>query len=272
MSARLPDFLIVGAMRSGTSALAKLLRKHPDVFMPDTKELHYFDREFTRGLDWYARHFSAARPGQLVGEATPSYAYDVPSAERIAEAVPAARLVMLLRNPSERAYSHYWHERVRGDETRSFADALAAEDERIRGGGLADRLAYSYVDRGRYAPQLERLDRLGLRVEIVLFDDFQRDPGAAFHGVTDYLGLARVDAPTLGARYNQFTVERSRHLAQVARSVPLLRRTISRLNRRPGSYPPMAPEPREWLDEQFKADNRALQSRLGRSLPAGWAR
>ena len=128
----LPDFVIIGAQRSGTGRLYGLLTRHPDVERASVKEVHYFDRpdNFRRGIEWYRRRFPARRRGSqrhITGEATPSYLVDPPVPERIAEAVPEVRLIVLLRDPVARAYSHFHMAYRKGNETRSFEEAVEEE-------------------------------------------------------------------------------------------------------------------------------------------------
>src|SRR5437879_3262477 len=96
---RLPDLLIVGAMKAGTTSLAAWLRAHPQVFMTEEKELHFFDARWARGVDWYHEQFAAAPETVLAGEATPAYMVRPVFIERMASVVPGARLLVMLRNP-----------------------------------------------------------------------------------------------------------------------------------------------------------------------------
>ena len=99
----LPTFVIVGAQKCGTSTLAATLRRHPQVFMSRPKELHYFDRQYAEGLEWYERQFTP-REGQIAwGEATPVYMYDPEARSRLSEALPATTVVVTLRDPTKRA-------------------------------------------------------------------------------------------------------------------------------------------------------------------------
>ena len=100
---RLPAFLIVGAMRSGTTSLARYLASHPDVLFAPQKEVHFFDRNFHRGVAWYASQFAGDPTLRLAGEATPSYMYDELAVERMSHTVPHAKLIAVLRDPTERA-------------------------------------------------------------------------------------------------------------------------------------------------------------------------
>ncbi len=132
---RFPDFLIVGAQKSGTTSLWKWLRDHPECYLPDVKEPHYFARFnpwdklirkgwFVRDPDAYVKLFSAAQPSQICGEASPSYLYENGVAERIKDEIPSCRILICLRDPVDRAYSEYTMNVIGGFETRSFTDAI----------------------------------------------------------------------------------------------------------------------------------------------------
>src|SRR5919201_3141433 len=139
----LPDFLIIGAQKAGTTALYAYLRWHPGITGPSWKEVSFFDRYYARGEAWY-RGNMPSRPRQwlaerrngrppLVGEASPSYLFHPLAPERVANLLPRARLIAVLRNPVDRAFSHYQHELSLGREHLSFEEALDREDERLRG-------------------------------------------------------------------------------------------------------------------------------------------
>ena len=162
----LPDFLVIGAQKAGTTALYAYLRWHPQITGPSWKEVSFFDRHWWRGEGWYRGQFPLRSGGRLVGEASPSYLFHPLAPERVHALLPGVKLVALLRDPVARAYSHYQHEVALGREPLSFEDALAAEDERTRGEVerlVADPRAFSrawwdhtYASRGLYADQLER--------------------------------------------------------------------------------------------------------------------
>jgi hypothetical protein len=155
----LPNFLIVGAQKAGTTTLAKMLEQHPDVCFSQPRETTFFyeDTLFTQGPAYYERTFFGSWDGQkATGEKTPEYLYlpEVPS--RIALTLGHdVRIVITLRSPAARAYSHYRHGFQMLRESLPFADALAAEPERIERDRFS-RLAFSYLDRGRYAAQVRR--------------------------------------------------------------------------------------------------------------------
>jgi len=164
----LPDVVIIGAQRSGTTSLFDWLAGHPDVAPSCTKEVHYFDRFHANGPRWYRAHFAARLPGgrgRLGLEATPVMLLHPLAPARAAEELPAStRFVALLREPAERAVSQYWHSRRIGAEDQPLARALALEDERLAGqeavvAGGGESFAFrnfSYRARGRYAEQLRR--------------------------------------------------------------------------------------------------------------------
>lgn len=211
----LPDYLIIGAKRCGTTSLHNYLLGHPEVatMFPATehiKGVHYFDRRPDRSRWWYRSFFPLRRPtgGRPVcGEASPYYLIHPLAAERAAATVPHAKIIALLREPAERAFSHYRDEVKLGHETLSFADAIAAEPGRMR--PELDRIAadptyysrwhehLSYVTWGRYVEHLARWrcffpaeQMLVLRSE----DLFER-PGDTVRRVTDFLGLHPHAAP-----------------------------------------------------------------------------
>ena len=170
----LPNFIIIGGQKCGTTFLYRYLAEHPHIASATRKEVHFFDMHFDEGLDWYMNHWPGADDHAHLGEATPSYLYQPEAVERIAATLPSALLLVMLRNPMDRAYSHYWHNYSRGRETLSFAEAVAAEPDRIARGG-EDRHVFSYVDRGRYGPQLDHLFRHvdEERVLVQTFEDRQ---------------------------------------------------------------------------------------------------
>ncbi len=215
----LPGFLIVGAERCGTTSLFHILRQHPAVFsaaMPK-KELHFFDMAYGRGLGWYQSHFpltararlTARRSGQppVAFEASPYYMFHPLAPQRIHRDLPGVKLIVLVRDPAERAYSAHANHVGHGLETEPFERALELEDERLA--GEAERLAadpgyrsynhrhYSYRTRGYYADQLDHLEQIFGRDQIHVIDsgDFFTAPGPAYGQVLDFLGLASRGQP-----------------------------------------------------------------------------
>src|SRR4051812_9293771 len=124
----LPTFVVVGAMRSGTTALVRYLGAHPRVYV-GRKEVHFFDRHFDKGIDWYKSQFDAPSGVLAVGEGTPRYMFDPVAVQRMARVLPDAKLVVTIREPVARAYSHYLKNVARGVEKLAFDAAVAAESD-----------------------------------------------------------------------------------------------------------------------------------------------
>ena len=209
-----PTFLIVGAQRCGTTSMFKTLAQHPDVARPFLRKgIHYFDKNYDRTFDWYRGHFPlratarARRRGGPVhtGESSPYYMFHPHAVTRIAHDLPDARLLMLVRDPVERAYSAHAHEYARGFETLAFDEAIAAEPTRIDGieqqmidDPLLDSAPFqhnAYLARGRYIEQIERIvDIVGSeRLHVVDSGDFFSDPAESFREVETFLGLRHSD-------------------------------------------------------------------------------
>src|SRR4051812_20619515 len=121
----LPTFVILGTMRGGTTSLVRYLGEHPDVYVAPQKEVHFFDEHFELGVEWYEAQFEGRGDARQFGEGTPAYLYGDIAMQRLKQILPETRLIVSVREPVERAYSHYWHQRARGYETKEFVDAIA---------------------------------------------------------------------------------------------------------------------------------------------------
>lgn len=155
----LPTFFVAGAQKAGTTSLHDWLVQQPGVCLPTLKETHFFshDQRFEMGLEWYCRQFPECAPDSVIGEVDPEYMYHASASERIGRLCSEARVVFVLRNPLERAYSQYQMSVRRGLETLSFHDALVMEARRTGpGADLANLDNFTYMGRGRYASQIAR--------------------------------------------------------------------------------------------------------------------
>ena len=205
----LPDFVVLGTQRGGTSFFYRLLTEHPLVRGAAAKELHFFDNKFAEGVGWYRRCFSEGKriDGQrtITGEASPKYLFDPQVPERMARIVPEARLIALLRNPVDRAYSHYQLEVGRGREARSFEEATQEEMTSAKGEGNTIDVAHAYLRRGLYAEQLERFSFFANRDRLLVLKSenlFTRRL-EVLGGVLRYLRLPSFEstlAPSPGGR------------------------------------------------------------------------
>jgi Sulfotransferase domain len=239
----LPDFLLIGAQRGGTTSLFEYLYRHPQVATPTHKEIHFFDDNWSRGVNWYRRFFPIAGHEKLTGESSPYYLFHPAVPERVAKILPRVRLIALLRDPISRAHSQYHHSVRLGYEQLSFEDALRLEAERLAGQEqalLADpshesfsHREHSYATRGLYATQLERwLSFFGWEQLLVLrTKDLLERPKTTVNAVLEFLGLQLMD---LGPQ-------------------PLLNS---------GEYGAMSPEARAMLSDYFRDPNRQLSKLL----------
>ena len=245
----LPDAVILGAQKSGTSSLHYYLVQHPQVIAPLRKEVHYFDVGYRHSEAWYRAHFGRRGEPGLNLDSSPYYLFHPAVPARLHSLLPEARFIVLLRDPVRRAYSHYWHERDKDRETLDFEAAIAAEPARLgdaeaalangRIGRSAAHQHFSYLARGRYAEQLERwFARFPREQFLVLrFEDLAREPLVVLNRTLGFLGLP------------------------AAQSV----RSDARNTRR---YAPMGEDTAGRLREYFAPYNQRLEALLGQ--PMGW--
>jgi hypothetical protein len=256
----LPDYLIIGAQRAGTTSLHRYLIQHPGVRTTlRTKGVHFFDTAYGRGMSWYASRFPtkltawyvARRHGVELrtGEASPYYLFHPLVPDRVAEHLPQVKLIALLRDPVQRAYSHYQHELARGFETLPFEEAIEAEPARLAGEAerLAGDLAYrsfehqhhSYLARGRYAEQLDRWRARfdGDQLLVLSSERFFAEPEPTFARVLEFLELPAF-SPAAWEKHNAY------------------------------DYRQMGDEVRGRLVEHYREPNRRLYESLGDDF--GW--
>ena len=200
---KLPSFIIIGGMKCGSTALFEYLMQHPDILPPDRKEIHFFDNpRYLRGLAWYRKHFPLGlNRKKITGEASPYYIFHPLAANRIKESLPEIKVIAVLRNPVDRAYSHFQHTTRKGFEELTFEKALREEEKRL--GGEYDKIknnpaysshtfpAYSYRSRGIYHEQLEEYYRLFDKAQILVLqsENLFSDPQQAVDKVTSFLRI-----------------------------------------------------------------------------------
>jgi hypothetical protein len=260
----LPDFLIIGGMRCGTSSLYKYLAHHPAVAPSLRKEIHYLTFDYGKGESWYRSHFpliARKRLSTLVGgvrlqtfEATPDNVFHPYAAERAARLVPDAKLIVLLRDPVSRAISHYIHNVGWGKEPLPISEALLQEDERISGDlerlrsdpldHCLDYRLYSYIARGIYVDQLQVWERHYPRSRLLVIrsEDLYERTSETYREILKFLELPQWRPP-------QFVNYDRRWGADKA-------------------HVEIPDEVRGWLSERFEPHNRRLYEWLGRDL--GW--
>jgi hypothetical protein len=193
---RTVDFIICGTQKGGTSALDAYLREHPEICMADKKEVHYFDKEkhFSSGKPDYSEYHTFFRPRKshkILGEATPLYMYwkDVP--RRIWEYNSNMKIIVILRNPIERAYSHWNMTRTKNSEDLSFWDAIKKENERCSNALPRQHRKYSYIDRGFYLVQLRRIWSYfpKERVLVIKNEDLKQKPQDTLDNLCEFLEI-----------------------------------------------------------------------------------
>lgn len=198
----LPDIVIIGAQRAGTTSLFEYLAGHPDVRPAISKELHYLSFNAGRSEAWYRGHFPVLKPGERTIEASPFYMVDSNVPGRAARMLPEAHFIALVRNPVERAFSHYLHNLEHGLERLSFVEALDAEPERMRRAaamgvdgkrGRSLFRACTYVHRGEYADRLAPWFELipAASLHIIRSEDLFADPENTYGDLLEQLGLRR---------------------------------------------------------------------------------
>lgn len=287
----LPNFLVIGAEKAGTSWFYERLRPHPEIFLPGVKELHYFnsrtsnlelnDHYTALGPEWYARHFRGAEGRKAIGEVTPMYVCDADAPARIRETLGTTRLICCLRNPVDRAYSHFWMARRKQHVEAEFADLARTRDER-------------FIQRGLYGAQLERVVRAlpESPLLVLVFEEVFADPTAALAQVCDFLGVGPLPDPqaSVAERVHEAGEFRSAafygtttRVARWMRRSPVLSAALDALkgtgivsavkaaNRRAASYPKLAESVRRELLDWYAPDIAKLEAMLGRRLDL-WSR
>ena len=276
-----PNFFIVGAPRSGTTSLYIYLRGVPGIYMSPVKEPNYFAPDlYTRyrgkpilafgkyfcNRAKYLELFENVKDEVAVGEASASYLSDYETPGRIKEAVPSARIIMILRDPVERAYSHYLMKVDAGWQRVPFEEAARTD---------------FYLEPSLYAKQVQRyLDAFGSdHVKILIFEEFVQYPRKAVSEVLNFLGVSAEPPAIVGEAYNAFTISRWPFGGRFLRSRPVriarrlliparIRLTMrQRVLCRKASKPVMPEKARRFLEDAFRSDVLRLEQILGRSLP-----
>jgi hypothetical protein len=276
----LPNFLGVGSFRCGTTWIYECLKEHPDVFVPpDRKEVHFFDWNYSKDIEWYRKWFEERASESAVGEFSPSYLFHQKAPMRIARHLPDVKLIASLRDPVDRAYSNYWNLRSTGAITCSFAEARRYHDWLVEPG-----LYYRHLK--RYLDLFPRENLL-----VLIFDDLESEPASFIRGVYNFLDVDTKFVPTtVNEKSNPARKRRGLWLINImAYSKILLRKvgldviveTVKKTGIRQfiykqdpqlrAKYPEMSPETRKMWVDIFLEENQKLSDWLGRDLcDLGW--
>ncbi|NEO53070.1 MAG: tetratricopeptide repeat protein [Okeania sp. SIO3B5] len=239
-----PNFIIIGTIKGGTSSLYFYLTKHPSILPAVEKEMHFFDANFHKGIDWYLSQFPAIPEQQnfVTGEATPNYMYSVEAANKLFSYFPKIKLIAILRNPIERAVSHYYMDKRLGQEQRSFAEVIAAETKILQkminqsqgNANLLQGKKTRYLGLGLYLSFIQEWMNIFPREQLLILksEDMYENPEATTKQVFDFLGLPNYQL-------------------------------LEYKNYYPGSYPPINASLRHQLSEFFQPHNQKLEEYLG---------
>ena len=293
---KLPNFLVIGAPKCGTTSLHHYLSQHPEVYVPQRKELHYFSyaymQRFAAGpgdayvlaplcatRQAYEKHYERVGRQRAVGDISPSYLYYAEVSERIKAELGKPKIVVVLRDPIDKAFSQYMHLVRDNRERLTFYDALMAEEQRIREGWAA---LWRYAESSLYADKLKHyLDVFGIdHVKILLFEDLTRDPQLVMRELFDFLCVDQHFCPDTSKIHNKSGQPRSKKLATflaqpnvvttVAKSlVPESIRTpirVALLSLNTGAKGQIDNKSRAYLREFFAADVSQIETILGKKL------
>jgi hypothetical protein len=285
-----PNFFIVGAGKCGTTSLYAYLRQHPEVFMPDRKELHFYSTDLERSNrikeQEYFELFEGAGDKKRIGEASADYLYSRAACNRIKETYPDAKIIIALRNPVEKVHStHFYALWLGREEIEDFEEALARDDGNKQGKRPRRR---TYVDGAKYAKYVRMyLETFGSKqVHIVLFEEMRRNPEGVFEELCRFLEIS----PDIRVRFNRHNASRqprfkglapllipSSTVVQVGKRILGRRRVLGNLvrgarkwNTKSAERPPMRDETRQRLEEEFADDVAQLSDLLGRDMAAYW--
>jgi hypothetical protein len=286
-----PNFYLVGAAKAGTTSIYTYLSKHPDVFFPAIKEPHFFTQvrpasaqrfliEAVSKRSTYLRLYARAAGRSVIGDASPSYLWHPEVPQRIRTEVPHAKITIILRDPVERAYSHYLMDYREGAQDRPFYEALIDDMERTdKGWGVS----YLYCELGLYAEQVQRYLEMFKpeRVKVLMFDDFRRDPRTALRELANFLSLDPSPLADINTsrKYNSYAAPRNRYLRRIAgaKFSRMLGQAV--VPHRLGAYiferfflkqapkPPVDPRARKLLCSLYEPELVKLERLLDRELP-----
>jgi len=266
----LPDFLIIGSQKAGSTTLYHVLRQHPQLYLSPRKEINFFfhDDLYERGVAFYERFFQGAAPGQLCGEASPGYICHPQAPERIFRLLPRVRLILTVREPIARAYSQYWDNRRHLSEWRTFDEiARLYLDENYQPGKPG------YFSRGVYIRYIQRyLEFFPARqLLVVAFEEMLKSPSAFYRRIFEFLEIdTEFDPLPYHRAYNPSSIWKNplylyffRHPSRTRWLPAAARRLLFWGPKESFSPPPIAAATRQKLEAFYRPWNEALFAFLG---------
>ena len=285
----LPNFFCVGAQKAGTTTLFNILRQHPDIYLPSNKEAWFFhkDDKYKKGISWYEReYFSKCSVERAVGEISPDYMYFEKVPERIRRDLGKnIRFIFILRNPADRAYSHYLMTVFRGIERELFDRAIILEKERIER-GFWEKIHFSYVTRGKYYEQISRYLRYFSKKQMLFLifeENIKTNINFTIGEVLNFLEVNNIELNT-NVNRNPAVEPRSKYLRDIIRQpnpikrvsraiIPFpsirsrVRKFIEKLNQQKCSISSLDPSLKmRIINDYFMDDIKKLEKLLERDL------
>ena len=290
----LPNFFCLGAAKSGTTTLYDILRQHPEIYIPNFKEPHFFDipENFENGLDWYARNYYKKANKKIIADFTPSYLFDENAPKRIFESLGKdMKFLVIFRNPVDRAYSHYLHSKRDNHEIEIFEEALELEVSRLKKyKDQFDYLSYlrhSYLQQGLYAEMIDRYLQY-FSLDNFLFihfeDEFLQDRDLTIRNILDFLKVDNSILLNTDIRSNPSSKEKSRVLKKIIKKrgwwrkvikfmVPsiqlrqIIRNRIQRINSTEFKYQQLNKEVKsDILEKYFREDISNLERIINKKM------
>lgn len=271
----IPEFIIVGTMKSGTSSLMHQLRRHPEIHTPD-KELHFFNRKanYEKGIDWYKEVLLKNKPdaAKVIGEKTPTYSYQADVAEKIYKDFPNVKLIWVFRNPVDRTYSNYLHALKQGVDYYTFEKAIKKEEKRIQ-----KNIFMGYKQRSIYVRQVENYLRFFPKENMffLLFEDLIQPYGEkhVLNDLFDFLGVSKTGFQYERKPSNPTRLPKHPKVLYYVRKFglhnkPGAKQLLDKLHidAQTESYEKMSIKTRTELVEYFKPYNKELEKLIGLDL------
>lgn len=279
----LPNFLIIGAAKSGTTALYEYLSQHPQIYMSPVKEPHFFSLGSKSGkkikfnnIEEYQELFKDVSEERAIGEASPSYLYFPETYQRIQQSIPQTKLIAILRHPVDRAYSNFLHNQFLGwEKIEDFSETLEAEKTRY--GNRRWGYAFYYKDCGFYYSQLKRyFDNFPQnQIKVYLYDDLQKDSQRLMQNIFAFLEVDSSFCPALSVKHNVSGVGKNKALHEFLLKTNPIKSILkplvpgklrTQIKNRSLTKPKLLPQLRQQLLEEYREDILQLQDLIQRDL------